>query len=228
MEHKVDLNHYDLKQEFDAWEVACLIAGYEPANTPRADGAAIPGKLQIFLSLIEEAYESACYDLRMFGKGVTHNENDGTLYGFGVSSSSLPSVELWEAYDYISLHDGMPGGFQRDAYTNRKANSRNPKFRREDIEKWLTLRGWAGAQYFVNKEDATEKSLATRERESLLKLVIGMAMKGYRYDPSALKNTAVPEIVSDLQELALTITDDTVRKYLKEARELLPGKSGET
>lgn len=59
--------------------------------------------------------------------------------------------------------------------------------------------------------------LNTNERGTLLKLVIGMAIKGYSHDPAASKSTAPKEIADDLAALGMTITDDTVRKYLKQA-----------
>ncbi|MEO6561662.1 MAG: hypothetical protein ABIN99_01260 [Nitrosospira sp.] len=63
-----------------------------------------------------------------------------------------------------------------------------------------------------------EKPLLGTERDSLLKLVIGMAIKGYGYDPSSTKkSTTVSEIERDLAELGIELTDDTIRKYLKEA-----------
>jgi hypothetical protein len=63
----------------------------------------------------------------------------------------------------------------------------------------------------------TERALSTRERTSLLTLVIGMAMKGYSYDPAATRNAAVPEIASDLNELGLSLDQDTIRKFLNES-----------
>jgi hypothetical protein len=62
-----------------------------------------------------------------------------------------------------------------------------------------------------------EKPLLATERKNLLKLVIGMAMGGYAYNPSASKNDAIAEIVRDLDLFNVGLTDDTVRKYLKEA-----------
>ena len=59
--------------------------------------------------------------------------------------------------------------------------------------------------------------LGTLERESLLKLVIGMAIEGYKYSPDAARNTATADIANDLAKLGLTMTDDTVRKWLKQA-----------
>jgi hypothetical protein len=61
-----------------------------------------------------------------------------------------------------------------------------------------------------------------RERESMLRLIVGMAIRGYSYDPAAVRNAAVKEIADDLQSLGIGLDEDTVRKYLSESRELLP------
>ena len=70
-----------------------------------------------------------------------------------------------------------------------------------------------------------EKPISNTERNTLLKLVIGMAVKGYSHDPAASRSTAPKEIADDLAELGINVTDDTVRKYLKEAANtVLPAK----
>lgn len=70
-----------------------------------------------------------------------------------------------------------------------------------------------------------DKYLGTAERNTLLKLVIGMAIKGYGYDPQAARSPCAGEIVADLENLGIAITDDTVRKWLKEAAtSVLPKK----
>jgi hypothetical protein len=67
--------------------------------------------------------------------------------------------------------------------------------------------------------------LATRERDTLLKLVIGMAIKGYSYSPTALKSPTPKEIADDLAILDISVSDDTIRKYLKQATQtVLPAK----
>jgi len=67
-----------------------------------------------------------------------------------------------------------------------------------------------------------EKPLPTRERESLLKIIIGLAMEELGYDPAQARSPIPGEISGILQRRGMNLSDDTVRKYLQEARELLP------
>jgi hypothetical protein len=67
-----------------------------------------------------------------------------------------------------------------------------------------------------------EKSMSTRERESLLKLVIGMAVGGYGYDPTAARSEQPAAIADDLSTNGVSLDVDTVRKWLKAGAEQLP------
>lgn len=69
------------------------------------------------------------------------------------------------------------------------------------------------------------KKIGTRERDTLLKLVIGMAVEGYKYDPLAGRNPAVSDITHDLEKQGVPLDVDTVRNWLKVAAELLPRQS---
>jgi len=73
------------------------------------------------------------------------------------------------------------------------------------------------------KPRVEEKSLATRERESLLKLIIGMARGGYAYDPKLSRSNVPQEIADDLAKHDVVLDVDTVRKWLREAAQLMPG-----
>jgi hypothetical protein len=70
-------------------------------------------------------------------------------------------------------------------------------------------------------EPVAEKSLGTRERDSLLKLVIGMAVGGYGYDPAAKRSDQPQVIADDLARQGIPLDVDTVRKWLREAAGLL-------
>lgn len=71
------------------------------------------------------------------------------------------------------------------------------------------------------------ESLGGKERESALKLIMGMAIGGYAYNPNAKRNDSTADIVSDLDRKGLHLDPDTVRKWLKEGRDLLPPESEE-
>jgi hypothetical protein len=62
--------------------------------------------------------------------------------------------------------------------------------------------------------------IPTKVRDSMLRLILGMAMKKYKFDPNKKMNSATKEIADDLAEYGLGLDEDTVRKYLKEARDL--------
>lgn len=66
-------------------------------------------------------------------------------------------------------------------------------------------------------------STATKEKESLLKMVIGMAVEGYAYDPDKRRNPTAKEVSDDLAKNGISLDEDTIRKYLKAGAELLPG-----
>lgn len=65
-------------------------------------------------------------------------------------------------------------------------------------------------------------ALSTKERESLLKLVIGMAVEQYQYDPRSARNEATAHIASDLEINGVPLDRDTILKWLREASQLLP------
>ena len=66
------------------------------------------------------------------------------------------------------------------------------------------------------------EDLHPRVRETLLKMVIGMAIGAYSYDPTRRRNSAPREIKGDVDLCGLSIDEDTARKYLREGCELLP------
>jgi hypothetical protein len=70
--------------------------------------------------------------------------------------------------------------------------------------------------------DPMTKPFDPRERASLLKMVLGMAMAIYGHDPKQTRITTVSEIKSELDRVGITLSDDTIRRYLREANEYAP------
>lgn len=218
------INHklYDSQRQFDAWEAACLIVGVEPTSIDRENWLCVPGEVKAIFRLLEDAYHTAVDLCRNESLGTQAYSTDGSPIEFDVSANPpvLPSVELRGAYAHA-----VEEGYGLDTHTEAKLNEPHPKFWREDIEKWLALIEWKDARYFTKWVQEQEKPLGTRERETLLKLVIGMAIKGFDYDPDSKKNSAIPQIVASLEGVGLPLSGETVRKYLKEGKGLLPGNS---
>jgi hypothetical protein len=99
------------------------------------------------------------------------------------------------------------------------------------IEKWRTALETVRSQNAKLLEDQkastppTElpdgESLTTATRNSMLKLIIGMAIMGYRYDPRLDRNSATGDIRGDLEKLGLGLKNETIGKYLKIGTKLL-------
>lgn len=66
------------------------------------------------------------------------------------------------------------------------------------------------------------QKLDNREKSSMAKIIIVMAVDGYGYEPSARKSPIPKEIQDRAARLGLDISDDTIRRYLKMGAELLP------
>ena len=74
---------------------------------------------------------------------------------------------------------------------------------------------------FACIEAGTGIVIEGRERSSLHKLVIGMAMKFYGYDPSVSRSPVPSRIANDLAGLGLGLTPKTIKKHLDQGSALL-------
>jgi hypothetical protein len=71
------------------------------------------------------------------------------------------------------------------------------------------------------------KEVTTRQRSSLLKMVIAMAMAKYGYD-RIKRNTAAGDIADEIQAREMELSEDTVRGFLQDAAdEVLPKQADE-
>lgn len=73
------------------------------------------------------------------------------------------------------------------------------------------------------QEAGEEKPIGERERNTLLRMIIGMAIGGYGYDPEAGKSDVAPTVFKDLDKLGLEGAEQTIRNKLRDASQLLPG-----
>ena len=69
----------------------------------------------------------------------------------------------------------------------------------------------------LKEEAARNKPLSTRERETFLKIILGMAIEQYGYNPKSGRSDAPKKIADDFATLGISVSDDTVRQKLKDA-----------
>jgi hypothetical protein len=147
--------------------------------------------------------------------------------------------------DWKSLHDEAVEAGQRDAEAAEKRIAEWKRLLDESIAQlgkqradWLEVVSGKNAKITALEVDIKalrsqqsafkpEQGVSARERDSLLKLIIGMAVAGYAYDPKAVRSDKTTEIAGDLERAGVPLDVDTVRKWLREAAELLPPKSNE-
>lgn len=59
--------------------------------------------------------------------------------------------------------------------------------------------------------------LGAKERDSLLKMVLGMAIAYHGFEADKERSTTVGEIASELMRVGISVSEDTIRKYLRMA-----------
>ncbi len=74
----------------------------------------------------------------------------------------------------------------------------------------------------VTKKTIIEKPILPKERETVLKLIIGMAVDGYGYNPNQIKSPIPEDITKILDGLGIALDSDTVRRWLREGATILP------
>lgn len=144
--------------------------------------------------------------------------------------------------DWKSLHDDAVEAAKHNAEAAEKQIAECKQLLNESIEQlgkqredWLQVVSDKNATIAALEADnealrsqqpasKPELGVGPRERDSLLKLIIGMAVAAYAYDPKVTRSDRPAEIAGDLERAGVPLDVDTVRKWLREAAELLPPK----
>lgn len=71
------------------------------------------------------------------------------------------------------------------------------------------------------KKDTSEETLSDNERNSLLKLIAAMSVRGYGFDPLAKRNNATKDIQSDMDFLGIPMDQKTILKWVRQATNML-------
>ncbi len=77
----------------------------------------------------------------------------------------------------------------------------------------------------LNNNNVDKMELSGLEKQTLLKLIAAMAIRGYSFNPASSRNTATKDIQSDLDFLGLSLDQKTILKWLREATKNLPDET---
>ena len=75
----------------------------------------------------------------------------------------------------------------------------------------------ATAKDELERHKAAEKPVGEREKTTFHKLILTMAIRGYGYDPRAVRSPISNDIAGDTQLLGISLDQDTVRSKLQKA-----------
>ena len=190
------LADYFGRTSWSLFEAACLLAGTVPNEYMELWDAVTKARFHFFYANLKDATDWG--DLRCFGSRTGHVAQRRVIPWDVVAWANARGDEIPEELSAVPKPKVEPNavGTTSAEEASSTAECNTPQF------------GLLGA----------------RERESLLKMVIAMAVLGYKYDPSANRSKAPQEIADDLTSLGLSLDVDTVRKHLKAAALLLPEK----
>jgi hypothetical protein len=133
----------------------------------------------------------------------------------------LPPEFWWAGGETALAQNWYSGDFETRIDRDRYFKAYGVEFLRADVETMLPKQSTPIQQALETGTVKEKANLGTVERKSLLKMVITMAMKKYRYVPSQPRSDATAKIASDMRELGLPLDEDTIRKYLSEAKSVL-------
>jgi hypothetical protein len=96
------------------------------------------------------------------------------------------------------------------------------KIRPKDFMSWAASLNREFPNLISSPKQQQHNQLQSREKETLLKILLGLALTNYEYNPHASRNSTSREIAGDLSLQGISVDEDTVRKWLSEAKEYLP------
>lgn len=225
-EAAADFSYWAKNPYWTIWEAVALLMGKNPK---RVDWDFVKPYLQISPFAKEFERVAALAHRAAKADQLTDPVAPGAFiawaerYEFEVPSALKAEVAKFGHYlgDWKTLYDGAVQ--QRDAALDRAKN----------LQRMLEEAGQQTAKIAPQmaelltkmqqlQQSPTSKPADPREIDTLRKMLITMAVRGYSYKPADARSSTIAEIVDDAERLGLDISRDTVRKHLKAAADLLP------
>lgn len=205
-------------------EAVALVLGREPKYANRKSVQVylqVSSGAQLFMRTLELA------DRNVSWNQLTNPTPPGAFlvwakrYGVAVPADLEAEVGKYEHYigDWRTLYEStkakLDAALERERQLGALAGTVTSQFNEIQDKLQATI-----AQ--VSQRQPQTKEPDPREITSLRKLCVGMAIRGYAFNPNEGRNSATADIVGDLELLGIAVSADTVRKHLAAGAELLP------
>lgn len=227
-----DLEHWNLHDQFTGHEAAALAVGLEPGRFTDEHGAPTQfysAAYEAVSAAMSKAYTEALSTLNAL---ETWGEGAWDLYGPDWDSADLLRSIAAQSAALCVKHARQCPPWVRIA-VNEHGFAR-AEFSRAELARWFEARsdrfapkyGFAVRPALESKEAASlEKPLATNERNTLLSIIGVMAVSKYRFDPAPNSRLeTLGTLRMDCEKEGISISDDTLRKKLREAFSILSMK----
>lgn len=133
----------------------------------------------------------------------------------------LPADAFMWREDFELMWQAYLDTYSRHQYELRDGRLFNYDAHIDDKYKAIVWEGFQ-SQLSASKKPEIEPKESTRTIETLQKMLVAMAIDGYSYDPKAKQNgDALKDIRKGLDDIGLSICDNTIRNHLKAGYELI-------
>ncbi|GAC1569064.1 MAG: hypothetical protein NVS3B3_23040 [Aquirhabdus sp.] len=226
------LDHWNCVSIFSAVDAAYLVKGIDPSGVVSSEGR----EVRHIVDSMRRDYNAAYSNL------VDRIENLEKLFGNQiVEISGLLSVELEQLISDRMDGDGSHFEFLLDRFAalnydpddeiiDNTFEFSTQNFSRERLHEWITNTGVKSAYDFLQIPEQniaiSDRPVATTERRTLLVLIAALCQKAnYNYSD---KGIAGPLQRMIFNEVSVNVTDDTIRKILRQIPDALEARTTES
>jgi hypothetical protein len=187
--------HPSFTAKFDHWAKMPKLTLHEVSLLSLgADPSQIGKEDWIELQKLQEGNETLWAAHRSF---LEHRDIFSRFYhytGFGYAAEPIGRIKRWIDNLDISVHPDFYAGLEA------RLSPTTPK---------------------TPETQVSAKPMTSQERDTLLKLIAAMSCEQYGYDPRPERSTVPTSIKGDLERVGIAMDDKTIRKWLKEASQLV-------
>ena len=194
---KIDYSYWARLDKWTVKEAALLFDGKDPSLYP---------ELRLTMSKPPEGFESTVNISRAISR-IDWNER------FGRSKYEIGSHPVYLTVALMKSGWDIPEGLKAELQKRIDQDDLEPATQNAESED-------SSAEREANTETQSNISAATKERVTMLKLILGLAAGGYGLQPEATRNPHAKAMREDLEKIGWGLDDGTIKKYLDEARSL--------